>query len=437
MQVVVRARLNMGIALAGAGAIALAPIAQPLPAIAELQARAVSSTHVALTAAANPIEQWAQIIRDTLANGGTLVQSYLSDPLPILHQVLNNGLGYGQQTITALQGAFSAFVQQMAFNNPSGTPAMLHQGIQQILAGQFADGVESLYEAVINAVVQPAFALLPLMQIPVTMAKNLANAFATVPQSILGVGLGALGIVSASVTAVGASGQAIIDAVRAGDLRGVIGAIVAIPGTVVGAILNGVPSTGSGGLLGPYGLVSQIINAVQGFARALAPPAPTQLALKVAATSPSALPSAALSVATATLAPEKVTTPETAKVLAAKAASAPAATAPAAQAPAATAPAAQAPAATAPETAPTATDAKPETKPETKPESGTTSGSTTTPNGGTDTTNGKKAKPGKPRKPSGSTGSETGSGSTGSASGHGASGSGSGAPGHGASHAAA
>ncbi|MGB8407956.1 MAG: hypothetical protein WCE30_28215 [Mycobacterium sp.] len=426
MQVVVRARLNMGIALAGAGAIALAPIAQPLPAIAELQARAVSSAQVALTAAANPIEQWAQIIRDTLANGGTLVQSYLSDPLPILQQVLKNGLGYGQQTVTALQGAFTAFVQQMAFDNPSGTPAMLRQGIQQILAGQFADGVESVYEAVINAVVQPAFALLPLMQIPVTMVKNLANAFATVPQSILGVGLGALGIVSASVTAIGASGQAIIDAVRAGDLRGVIGAIVAIPGTVVGAILNGVPSTGSGGLLGPYGLVSQIINAVQGFARALAPPAATQLASKVAATSPSALPSAALSVTTATLAPAKLTTPGTAKVPASAAA----------PAPAATAPAAPAPVATAPETAPTAT----ETKPETKPESGTTSGSTTTPNGGTDATTGNNAEPGKPgeaTKPSGSTGSETGSGSTGSGSGHGASGSGSGARGHGASHAAA
>ena len=72
MHVAVRSRLNVGIALAGAGAIALAPIAQPMPAIAELQARAVSSAQVALTAAANPIEQWAQIIEDTLANGGAL-----------------------------------------------------------------------------------------------------------------------------------------------------------------------------------------------------------------------------------------------------------------------------------------------------------------------------------------------------------------------------
>jgi len=43
MQVAVRSRLNVGIALAGAGAIALAPIAQPMPAIAELQARAAYS----------------------------------------------------------------------------------------------------------------------------------------------------------------------------------------------------------------------------------------------------------------------------------------------------------------------------------------------------------------------------------------------------------
>lgn len=68
MQVAVP-RINMGIALAGAGAIALAPIAQPMPAIAELQAQAVSSAKVALTAAVNPIEQWGNIIRDALANG--------------------------------------------------------------------------------------------------------------------------------------------------------------------------------------------------------------------------------------------------------------------------------------------------------------------------------------------------------------------------------
>ncbi|HEX7824741.1 MAG TPA: hypothetical protein VF477_07570, partial [Mycobacterium sp.] len=315
MQVAVRSRLNMGIALAGASAIALAPIAQPLPAIAELQARVAYSAEVALTAAANPIEQWAQIIQDALANSGALVQSYLTDPLPILRQVLTNGLGYGQEVVTGLQGAFTAFVQQMAFDNPAGTPAQLQQGIQQILSGQFATGLESIYAALVNLVIQPAFAVLPLLQIPVKVVQNFGNAFATVPSAILGVGFGALGVVTAAVSAVGASGQAIIDAVRAGDLLGAVGAIVAIPGNLVGAIVNGVPIAGSGGLIGPYGLVQQIISAFQAFGQALAPPVSTPIALsaKVADTSPSALPSAALAVATATLAAEKAATPEESK----------------------------------------------------------------------------------------------------------------------------
>ena len=430
MQVAVRSRLNMGIALAGAGAIALAPIAQPMPAIAELQARAVSSAEVALTAAANPIEQWAEIIQTTLANGGALAQSYLNNPLPILHQLLNNGLGYGQQTVTALQSSFTNLVDQLRFDNPYGFPVTVRHGLDQILAGQIYAGVSSLLDAGLGLIIGPVLPLLDLLQIPVTMAQNFANVVAALPMAVLGLGLGALGTLNGTVQATAFQAQAVFDALRTGDLVGVVGAIVATPGAIVNAVLNGFALTGAPGLLSPYGLVDQLIQAVNTIAQAIAPTTPIALSAKVADTGPAALPSAVLSVATATLGAEKVATPEESKAAAMETTAAE----PAATEPTATVPATTEPAATAPETPSTST----ETKPETKPESGTTSGSTTTPNGGTDTTNGNKAEPGKtgePTKPSGSTGSgstgsETGSGSTGST---GSEGAGSGASGSGAS----
>ena len=80
MSATVQPRLKIGIAVAGASAIALAPIIQPTPDIAEPLARSVSTAAVALSATTNPIEQWLQIINTAVANGGALAQTYLANP---------------------------------------------------------------------------------------------------------------------------------------------------------------------------------------------------------------------------------------------------------------------------------------------------------------------------------------------------------------------
>ncbi|MDR3660472.1 MAG: hypothetical protein P4L86_08740 [Mycobacterium sp.] len=475
MQVAVRPRINMGIALAGAGAIALTPIVQPMPAIAELQTRAVSSAKVALTAAANPIEQWGQIIRDALANGGTLVQSYLQNPAPILHQLIINGLGYGGQTFAALQTSFGNLVDQLRLDNPNGFPVGVQQGVGQILSGQIYNGYNTLFNAGLGLIIGPVFPLIGLLQIPVTMVQNVANVVAQVPNILLGVGLGAIGTINGVMQATAFQVQAVVDALKTGDLFGAVGAVVATPGAVVNSLLNGFTLSGAPGILSQGGIIDTVIQALNSIAHAIAPATPAPVAAKVADVGPAALPSAALSVATVTLGAEKVTTPDAAKIAATKTAAAE----PAATAPAATAPAVGAPAVASPETPSPATETKPEsgatsggtttsnggtgttggtttgtpgttgeptkpTKPSGSTGSQTGSGSTATSNGGTGTTGGTKTgTPGKtgestkPTKPSGSTGSATGSGSTGSGSGSGASGSGASASGHGASHAAA
>ncbi|MHA3024802.1 hypothetical protein ACXPWS_31535 [Mycobacterium sp. BMJ-28] len=460
MEIAVRSRLNMGIAVASVGAIAFAPIAQPMPAIAELQARAVSSTEVALTAAVNPIEQWSKIIQDALANGGTLVQSYLDNPVPILHQLLLNGLGYGRQTFTALQTSVVNLVDQLRLDNPNGFPAGVKNGLSQILAGEIYEGTTTLFNAGLGFILGPVGPLLELLQIPVTMAQNFANVVAAVPGVLLGVGFGAIATVNGTIQATSFQAQAVLDALKVGDLMGAAGALVATPGAIVNAVLNGFALTGAPGLLSPGGLIAQVIQGLNTIAQALAPAPP--LAAKVADTGPSALPSTASSLATVTLGTEKPATADAAKTSATEPKSPEASpTEPRSTEPTATVPAATEPTATEPEKPSSATESKPESKPEPKPEPGTPS-STTTPNGGTDMTSGNKAEPGKtgaPTKPSGSTDGGTGSGSTGagstgsqssgsdsgsaaagteaSGSGSGATGSGSGASGSAASGAAA
>ena len=124
MSAAVRSRLNIGIAVAGAGVIALAPINPSMPPIAEPLAHSVSNAAVALSASTNPIEQWLQIINTTLANGGALAQTYLDNPLPILRQLILNGIGYGEQTVTALRTTVTNLVNNLRLDNPKAQGAV-------------------------------------------------------------------------------------------------------------------------------------------------------------------------------------------------------------------------------------------------------------------------------------------------------------------------
>ncbi|MGB3486255.1 MAG: hypothetical protein WBB07_29050 [Mycobacterium sp.] len=446
MQVAVRSRFNMGIALVGTGVIALAPIAQPMPSIAEIQVRAMSSAEVALTAAVNPIDQWVQIIQETFTNSGALVQTYLDNPAPILHQMILNGIGYGEQTVTALQTSLSNLAEAVRFDNPNGVIAYLQQGVSQILAGQIYEAYNTFFSVGFGLIASGVLPLVNLLQIPVTVVQNFANVVATLPPILVGLGFGTLATVNGTLQATTFQAQAVLDALNAGDVPGAVGALVATPGVIVNAALNGFAHTGAPGLLSPGGgIVGSLIQALNTIATAIAPPAATDFAAQVADTGPSALPSAASSVATITVGAEKAGTPETTKTAASEttpaeptatepaatepaatepAATEPAATEPAATEPAATEPAASEPAPTASETPSTATELKRESKSKTKPESSSTSPRTARPNGRTDATNGNKAeagKTGRQTKPSGSTGSETGSDSAGTGTKSGAS----------------
>jgi hypothetical protein len=269
MHAAVRSPLTAGIALCGASAIALTPIAPTMPALTEIQARAVASAEVALTAAANPIEQWAQVIQQAFVNGGVLAQNWAANPVPILRQLLTNQLGYGEQIAVSLQNSVNALVGYLTPGTSFGLWETLNRALTEIASGQIYAGTNTLFEAALGLVIGPAFPALGLLQIPVEMAKNFADVVAVLPNAVLGLGLGALGNVAGVVAAVGLIGQNVVDALSTGDIIGVFNAIVGAPATLVGAVLNGFPDTGAPGILSPGGLIDQLMGAANSIAVAL------------------------------------------------------------------------------------------------------------------------------------------------------------------------
>ncbi|MGU3654003.1 hypothetical protein [Mycolicibacterium sp. A43C] len=304
MSATVQPRLKIGIAVAGASAIALAPIIQPMPDIAEPLARSVSTAAVALSATTNPIEQWLQIINTAVANGGALAQTYLANPAPILRQLILNGIGYGEQTFTALQSTVTALIDNLRFDNPSGLPMNLKNAWDQILAGDITNGLPAIYSAVAGYVLFSAFPLINLLEIPGTMAQNFANAVEAGVQGALGLVFGALAIPPAIVEATAVQFQSVLNAVQTGDWLGAINDTFGIPGAMVGAFFNGFGF--NPGLLSPDGLIDMAIKAMNSIAEALgaAPPAAEMaapLVAKAADLGPSALPADESSVTTVVL----------------------------------------------------------------------------------------------------------------------------------------
>ena len=316
MSATVQPRLKIGIAVAGASAIALAPVIQPMPDIAEPLARSVSTAAVALSATTNPIEQWLQIINTAIANGGALAEAYLANPAPILRQLILNGIGYGEQTFTALQSTVTALIDNLRFDNPSGLPMNLKNAWDQILAGDITNGLPALYGAVSGYLLFSAFPLINLLEIPSTMAQNFANAVEAGVQGALGLVFGALAIPPAIVEATAVQFQSVLNAVQTGDWLGAINDAFGVPGAMVGAFFNGFGF--NAGLLSPDGLIDMALRAMNSIAEALgaAPPATAMaapLAAKAADLGPSALPADESSVTTVVLRTEGTTGTESAE----------------------------------------------------------------------------------------------------------------------------
>ena len=275
MQIAVRSSLTTGVALIGAGVIALAPVThQPVP---DLHLPALHASAVQLAAQVNPITQWGQIITEALQNTKGIVTDVIADPAPVLGQVVRNQIASAVAVGGSVRDYLVAVGQQLG-----STPESLKQAFQQLAAGHVADAVQTLYSAVLTPFVLPILTTSILTDVQAAFRKpvqNMLNVIDTAITSptgmgwVLTAGLPLLAVMSDVVTATGDGLQNVVNAFSAKNLGAVVNAIVAMPGSITGALLNGYNGDGAG-ILGPNGIVQGLRNALGIIATAIKPVTP-------------------------------------------------------------------------------------------------------------------------------------------------------------------
>lgn len=258
MQRALRPYVTTGIALVGAGVIAVTPVTAPPPEV-----------HLpAVTLAANPVvDAYTELLQTTWTNLQAVGSQAWNQGMPILEQFLVNtraNLNIVAKVPPEMFNALKYSVQQIR-------PTLDAAGVQ-LRAGQVGEAINTLWSGlVINPLVGVAFPLLNTLQIPVNMAKTFARVVEALPTAILiGVGLPVLSTMTAVVNSLGVVAQGLYDGITTGNLGAVLTTVLTAPATVIGGALNGDPNTGTVGLIN--GLVAGILNARQTIADAMAPP---------------------------------------------------------------------------------------------------------------------------------------------------------------------
>ncbi|CDO32508.1 hypothetical protein [Mycolicibacterium porcinum] len=291
MQLASRSYLAAGVALVGAGAIAVSPLAPPAPDV-HLPAIDGSSAAVNLTAAANPLQLWADVIGAAFENVGGLGAQLAADPAPILRQIIANQLHSAKVLGTATQGLVEGMQAALDPENFMSFQAAVKGAFDLIAAGDLQNGFAALATS-------PLMLGLPLLSfvgnqwVPGAWSviaqpfTNLANLVTNLPEGAPALLLnGVLSPLTATAAANGYVLENLAAAATTGDAAGFVGALVNAPATITGALLNGfeidngdgMPPTFMAGILSPEhgfisgGTISAVLNAFSQIADSLATP---------------------------------------------------------------------------------------------------------------------------------------------------------------------
>lgn len=251
MYAAARTYLATGVAVVGASALAVCPLSPVHVAGADLTVPAVtapaaiSTAAVSLTSLANPIQLWAQVLSQAVDNAGALGRDWLSDPAPVLRQLLTNQIGYLESLAAAGSGVVNGLGQYFDPANPFGATAEIQRAMQQFSDGNIFGGVSTLTGALITGTIIVGVGL-PLFEsgvldIPAKMAQNAADVIASAFSLTTALPLlaGVLGPIINPINALGSTAQDVVDSLGAGDVIGAITAVVNIPAVLTGALLNG------------------------------------------------------------------------------------------------------------------------------------------------------------------------------------------------------
>lgn len=252
MQVSVRSYLTAGVALAGAGAIALSPVNPVDPHVRDLHPVTVSNSAVSLTATVDPITWYTNVFQRIAANAQNLVNVFNANPAPLLATIVANQTKNGTAVATALQ----AFLEKAATNAETAVPAAF-EAIGTDLAELDVEGaLNTLLNLPIGVLGGPGGFLGVMSNVlPVTTAikDSIVNPLANAQKAVIALwGNGLLKGVSILLTAesifaplmsgvgsVGTAIQDVIDAGKEGDPVGVASAIINAPATIADGVLNG------------------------------------------------------------------------------------------------------------------------------------------------------------------------------------------------------
>lgn len=155
MQLALRPYASVGVALAGAGLIAITPVAAP----PDIQARAVRLSAsgsgldfgdlgglFSVAGQDYPIATPAQLVTDTVTNLEGLQAQFAADPAPILEQIIVNQAGYANDLATAGENASSDFVSAV-----QGLPDVLQNAATDFSSGDVYDGLFTPWSYVLTS----------------------------------------------------------------------------------------------------------------------------------------------------------------------------------------------------------------------------------------------------------------------------------------------
>ncbi|BCI83874.1 hypothetical protein MTY66_54990 [Mycolicibacterium sp. TY66] len=294
MHTAARPFASVGVSLAGAAAIAVAPVMAPTVStqIHHVEAQ-IERAAVHLTAAVNPFEAYAQAFNNTVASLQTIVSTAQTNgPTPILTAALNNQLAALQDLLKLvtspgsvkvdpspqpavpfasappLLNALGSTLGQIGTNLTTAVPPLLAAAVNDLAKGNVEDATNQLLLVGLNALIpltnllgpginsiaHPLQGLVsaidklgPLGVIAANPLQNAVNVLNTLnqgfgglqPSNALVIVGGLIGPLIQAPAALGAAVQDVIDATRTGDLGKVATALVSIPATVINGVLNG------------------------------------------------------------------------------------------------------------------------------------------------------------------------------------------------------
>ncbi len=294
MHTAARPFASVGVSLAGAAAIAVAPVMAPTVStqIHHMEAQ-IERTAVRLTAAVDPFAAFGAAFKNTVASLQTIVSTAQTNgPTPILTAALNNQLAALQDLLKLvsspgsvkvdptpqpavpfasappLLNALGSTLGQIGTNLTTAVPPLLAAAVNDLAKGNVEDATNqlllvglnalipltNLLTPAINSIAYPLQGLVtaidklgPLGVIAANPLQNAVNVLNTLnqgfgglqPSNALVIVGGLLGPLIQAPAALGAAVQDVIDATRTGDLGKVATSLISIPATVLNGVLNG------------------------------------------------------------------------------------------------------------------------------------------------------------------------------------------------------